>query len=401
MITKLTKKQESKIEVYRRKWHDKYYKEDFNEEKARKLVNWMYSLIGLPPPTILILDSPLSVQLALNMIDNQRLDQQADQQLYLQLGQQLKQQLEQQLHQQLKQELKQELYQQLHQQLEQQLEQQLHQQLIQQLGQQLEQQLHQQLYQQLEQQLNRQLEQQLRQQLRQQLHQQLKQELGQQLKQELEQQDREYQNFNFWGDTSWYGYLAFYDYINHELLPKYHNEIFEKYLELVTAKIDCLITRKNIAFISKPPTTLTFNKRNRLHNAERAAIEYSDGYKIHYIHGVYFPEKEWTRIVNNELSSEEILSEENIEKRMAIMSVTESTQLLDAINAQLIHQSSRGNQLYSATIQNKTVHFLKYACPSTGRVYVSGVPKFSDADEAMCWKFQISREDYDLLKQET
>ena len=359
MITELTKEQESKIEIYRQKWHDNYFKEEFNEDKARQLVNWMYSLSKKPVPQIIILDSPLSVQLSIEVLMKGFPQQQLYQQLSQQIGQQLRQQLRQQLEQQL----------------------------FQQLFQQLDQQLRQQLFQQLFQQLDQQLRQQLSQQLRQQLYQQLRQQLSMVFP-------------DTWGDTSWYGYLARYDYITHELFPEYKNETFEKYLELSTAKIDTITTFENAAFISKPPTTLTFDKQDRLHNTERAAIEYSDGYKLHYIHGVYFTENEWTRIVNNELSSEEILAEQNIEKRMAIMSVNESTQLLDAINAQLIHQSGRGNKLYTAKIKNKTVHFLKYACPSTGRVYVSGVPEFSDADDAMCWKFQVSREDYDSLKQE-
>src|SRR3990167_8657909 len=208
MITELTKEQESKIEIYRQKWHDNYFKEEFNEDKARQLVNWMYSLSKKPVPQIIILDSPLSVQLSIEVLMKGFPQQQLYQQLSQQIGQQLRQQLRQQL------------------------------------------------------------EQQLSQQLRQQLYQQLRQQLSMVFP-------------DTWGDTSWYGYLARYDYITHELFPEYKNETFEKYLELSTAKIDTITTFENAAFISKPPTTLTFDKQDRLHNTERAAIEYSDGYKLH------------------------------------------------------------------------------------------------------------------------
>ena len=58
--------------------------------------------------------------------------------------------------------------------------------------------------------------------------------------------------------------------------------------------------------------------------------------------------------------------------------------------------------MYEVEIPNlrpSKARFLKYTCPSTGRVYTSFVLNiFDDADEAMAWKLSITPRDYALLK---
>jgi hypothetical protein len=66
--------------------------------------------------------------------------------------------------------------------------------------------------------------------------------------------------------------------------------------------------------------------------------------------------------------------------------------------------SKRGNELY--LIQNvftRDAYYLKYACPSTGRVYVSGIePEVGEqgsADLSMAWKFGLTEKEYKELKE--
>ena len=61
MITKLSKKQESKIKGYQQKWYDQFHKEPFDEQKAKDMVDWLYKQIGKKAPIKIILDSPMKI----------------------------------------------------------------------------------------------------------------------------------------------------------------------------------------------------------------------------------------------------------------------------------------------------------------------------------------------------
>jgi hypothetical protein len=84
---------------------------------------------------------------------------------------------------------------------------------------------------------------------------------------------------------------------------------------------------------------------------------------------------------------------------------------LHEINAKLKKYSKRGNELYKAygwgpdpvshRERNIELKILKYRDPSTDRIYICFVPDyFTDPDEAMAWKFNISKQQYQNLVDE-
>ena len=77
---------------------------------------------------------------------------------------------------------------------------------------------------------------------------------------------------------------------------------------------------------------------------------------------------------------------------------------LHEINAKLKKYSKRGNELYEAKNilpDNAKLKILKYRDPSTGRIYISFVPEhLNDPDEAMAWKFRITKQQYQNLVDE-
>lgn len=77
---------------------------------------------------------------------------------------------------------------------------------------------------------------------------------------------------------------------------------------------------------------------------------------------------------------------------------------------QLKRTSQRGNELWSTREMSSAYywtgglvqHWLRYTCPSTGQVYVSGVPAhIPTPDAAMAWKFDITLAEYLSIEQET
>lgn len=71
--------------------------------------------------------------------------------------------------------------------------------------------------------------------------------------------------------------------------------------------------------------------------------------------------------------------------------------------------TERGNQLFLSRYMGGIgvwSQWLRYECPSTGQVYVKGVPLFSwgsltHADTAQAWKFGLNKDEYLSLIKET
>lgn len=146
--------------------------------------------------------------------------------------------------------------------------------------------------------------------------------------------------------------------------------------------------------------------------------------KIHCLHGVYFDEKLFYEIVDRKLDGKKIISITNMEQRRVAMDIYGIEKLMESLDKKLIDKSSRGNELYRINLgyssnsiqisrrmsewapntEQITGLVLKYSCPSTGRIYFSGIPEFNDneqriksADQAMAWKFGLSEEEYSRL----
>ena len=94
----------------------------------------------------------------------------------------------------------------------------------------------------------------------------------------------------------------------------------------------------------------------------------------------------------------------NVQNRFLQLRDEDPDQFLNEINAKLKKYSKRGNELYEANgilPDKKKLKILKYRDPSTNRIYISFVPEnFNDSDEAMAWKFNITKQQYQNLVDE-
>ena len=85
------------------------------------------------------------------------------------------------------------------------------------------------------------------------------------------------------------------------------------------------------------------------------------------------------------------------QNRFQSMRDEDPDQILVDAGATLKNFSKKGNELYETRriIRNRVLKILKYVDPSTGRIYISFVPDhINDADEAMAWKFSITKQQY-------
>lgn len=124
--------------------------------------------------------------------------------------------------------------------------------------------------------------------------------------------------------------------------------------------------------------------------------------------GVKFDdEKLYWRIVNQEVTAEEVLKIRNSDERMAAISMLKPGELLKQMNAQLVHTGKKGTKLYECKNfmdTGETEYAMWMQDSSTPREFLEFVPpeigKQKDADLCQASAWGIPLEDYLNMVQE-
>lgn len=179
---------------------------------------------------------------------------------------------------------------------------------------------------------------------------------------------------------------------------------------------------KDCCFVTQMPRKIHRDGERRLHSTESRTIEWRDSgkYKNYYIHGVAFDESLWEKIVTETITVAELLKIDNMEQRMAALSVIPPKKMVDDLNAKLIDthvQKKRGKEYMDKVayerIEHKPVKLYKvedtsslnvgepiyvlfYADPSTGREYFGYVQgeHASDSASAMASRLGMTKQQY-------
>jgi len=147
--------------------------------------------------------------------------------------------------------------------------------------------------------------------------------------------------------------------------------------------------------------------QGRMHCVDGKAIEWADSYGLYSLWGVRFEPDLFKRLSKRTITAPEVFALENIEQRMASLRLLGPEIVCDAIDSKQVDKSERGNRLFStkALGTSREEFFLRYFCPSTGREYVSFVPREigekKDADLAMAWKFGLDKSVYQAIELES
>ena len=184
-------------------------------------------------------------------------------------------------------------------------------------------------------------------------------------------------------------------------------KLTQKIVKYIDVLSDCsfeFLTDKKAIVLIKPKILRDPNKR--LHCEEDLAVKWAEDDGFHYLHGVRFDKELWSKVVKQELSFQEAMAIVDIDQRwVAIKFLGEK--ILQGTDNELLNKSERGNELYlvrNLFPSHPEAYYLRYICPSTGRVYFSGIDpeigKKKNADEAMSWKFGLVPSEYQELKTE-
>ena len=133
-----------------------------------------------------------------------------------------------------------------------------------------------------------------------------------------------------------------------------------------------------------------------------AAIEFKDGWKLYYLNGVNFDEATFRKVVNQEITLENLATIENADQRAVAIQYLRADRLLEQVGAKKISAGKRGVELYEVPNfmdTGNTEYCMKLEHPSmSGKYYIEWVEpkvgKQKDADYAMAVSRGISVEDY-------
>jgi len=206
----------------------------------------------------------------------------------------------------------------------------------------------------------------------------------------------------YWGNS--FSYFDFWKETGILTDKKLIKEV-ERYLDLLC---DCsygFITDKIAIVLTKPKVLV--NSEWRLHSDKQMAMQWKDGTGEYFLNGVKFLEELWKEVVSGNMPFEKILAIQDIDQRTQAMRYGDVNKFIEHSKGELLNESKRGNKLYKipkGEIFTEDAYYLIYSCPSTGKVYMSGVPKElveqKDADNAMAWKHFMSKELYQLMGEE-
>lgn len=241
---------------------------------------------------------------------------------------------------------------------------------------------------------------QVRTQVRDQVRNQVSNQVWDQVWDQVGTEDLKYFSTSWYGNISDYNWLSFYNYFE-EIGIKVTDNFRQFSRLLVESNLYDMIQFDKLCIVCAKPSKITFevsNRRRLLHQENGTAIEWSDGYKLYYLYGVHFDEDLYNKVTDPKITFKELMSISNMEQRFAAMKLESNREKL-LESGTLLDRSDRGNELYKVEgIFRDPAYFLRYECPSTGRIYVSGIdPKVGikgDADECQAWKFGLAIDTY-------
>ena len=212
-------------------------------------------------------------------------------------------------------------------------------------------------------------------------------------------------------DFDWYVYE--FEYCQNPDKENLPNENDYKYLEhcelLMQAKeygLGYRVEYEGVLYLVPTPLVL-LDKDNEFHSELKPAIKWKGGKEFYFLHGVRFEKDLFDKVVEKKLSGEEIMSMKNMEQRMIALKYADSEVMLRSLKGRMVEKSDRGNELWLVKdfMSFPDAYFLRYSCPSTGRIYVSGIdPEYAKgktADECMSWKFGLKLQNYLSMKIES
>jgi hypothetical protein len=192
----------------------------------------------------------------------------------------------------------------------------------------------------------------------------------------------------------WYAYVSFFRDVcgwkNPSLLRFQH-------VETMAMTSGWSWWNSDVVAISDRPRILRLDENGRLHSETGPALEYPDGWCLHYWHGVSIP-REWTQ--GKPPSPMEAMTWPNLEQRRAAISMIGWNRILRELESRVIdqHPDPAVGTLIEVKLPDlrEPALFLRVLC-GTGREFAVGVPPgLETVEQAQAWLTALPEKDFRL-----
>lgn len=146
--------------------------------------------------------------------------------------------------------------------------------------------------------------------------------------------------FAWYGTCSDYGFIAFYEFFetlrDKDGKPLVYNETFVEMRSMLLGGVYDMVQLDEACIVSTIPDTAILDDRERMHSELGPALAWSDGYKVHLLEGVYFPYDLWHSITSKTITPSEIMALDNQEQKTVAMRCYGWDRMLKDTNAKVI-----------------------------------------------------------------
>jgi len=426
-IDKLTPEHEKLLPVIRDRYINLALKggDEVDVEAFHKGIAFVYSLAKIEAPIKIMVDSPLGMQYACHFVKamlepgnqvrdqvgNQVRDQVRDQvrnQVWNQVGNQVRDQVGKQVRNQVWNQVRSQVWNQVRSQVGNQVRSQVGNQVGDQVGNQVWNQVRDQVGNQVGDKVRKQVWNQVWAQVGSQVWDQVGWRVWNQVRDQVRDQKMTFEQsacIGYGYDADW---LAFYQVFTELGIVK--NDLLAKYDEFVSSGVWDTVMFQGVAIGCRRPEVVRRDDENQLHNDQKPAIRWRDGFELYYLDGVHLEKELWREIVSKEMSFAEIMRIENADHQAVALKYNPEAIL--ANGAKLIDgPTSRGNELF--LIENSELnkltefpqmYYVRMNCP-TGRTFIEDVePEYARAnpyaDACQAFNCSLTPEQYGMLRRE-
>jgi hypothetical protein len=282
MKTELTEKEKELMIEVRDYWNNLFDSLAFDEEKAKELINYIYEISGFRKPLILILDSPLTVQIVANIFRGNILEG---------VGKYVDRNIWDNIESKFRGEIIENILNKVWADVERDVGEDIKRNVLEKIMVNVRANVGRNIWVNVRANINRNIK---------------------------EKMNIQYYNEGWYGRCDDFGWISFYDFFERIGIVK--NQEFEKFRELVKCGIFSSLQFEKICFVSKPPIFLNRDENRKMHCTTGMAIQFADGYGPHYVHGVYFSPEDFEKYVKDKKATgKEIISVKNAEQRACLM----------------------------------------------------------------------------------
>jgi len=394
MKNSLTQKEIVLMKTVRDEYLNIFNSLEFDEAKCRKLINKLYSISKLKKPLIIILDSPLGVQYACNILKQN-------------VGNQVWSQVRDKVDNQVRDKVENQVDNKVWSQVRDKVENQVDNKVWSQVRDKVDNQVYNQVRNQVRDNVDNQVYNQVRNQVMNQVWSQVWSQVGNQVENQVGNQVNtekiEYFNFSYYGDCSDLSWISYYDYFQRIGIVKH--KLFSQLKLLFKSSIFMSVQLKDVCFVSKPPIFLNRNDRNDMHCENDYAVYFKDGYGLYYLNGVYFSENDFNKYIKGKKATgKQIMIIKNAEQKASLIKLygyekllndLPKLKMLDKKNVKAIDGQQKSHILYSFEINYIKCCMMCLDDHSTNKKYFLGVPNtMIKINDALAWSFQMEKGSY-------